>query len=69
MNRKDIRTNEREWRQTNQPKGREWKQPKKGLRVVTILKVLAVVALLLLAADQLNQCKSMFGPNSKYCVD
>lgn len=69
MNRKDLRTSESKWRATKQPGNREWKKPKKGFKVLTALKIIGAVLLAIVLYDNLNQCKSVAGSDSIYCVD
>lgn len=72
MNRKDLRSAEQDWRATKQPTNRPMPQPKRSLRVVTVLKWLAITILVLVAGTYLYEsqkhCESVLG-NSIYCVD
>lgn len=69
MNRKDLRTAEQEFRATKQPKFEVPAPPRKSIKVLTVLKCLAVGLLLILMWDSLNTCQSTFGADSKMCVD
>ena len=69
MDRKDLRTSEQEWRATKQPKFEVPSAPRKGIKVVPVLMILAVVIALVVLADSQMKCESTLGANSKYCVD
>lgn len=69
MNRRDLRTSEQEWRATPQRKFEVPQAPPKRVKVLTVLKILAVVIALVVLADSQMKCESMFGANSKLCVD
>ena len=73
MTRKDLRSAEQDWRATKQPTNRPMPQPKRSLRVVTVLKWLAITILVLVAGTYLYEsqkvCESINGVNSHYCVD
>ena len=72
MNRKDLRSAEQDWRATKQPTNRPMPQPKRSLRLVTVLKWLVICILVLAAGTYLyesqKQCESV-SSNSHYCVD
>ena len=72
MNRKDLRSVEQDWRATKQPTNRPMPQPKRSLRLVTVLKWLVICILVLAAGTYLYEsqkhCESVLG-NSIYCVD
>lgn len=71
MSRKDLRNAESEWRATKQTK-RPLEIPGKRFKVLTAIKILAVIALLVLLWEtnpmRSAHCQST-GGNSLQCVD
>lgn len=70
MTRKDLRSGERDWRATNQPTNRPLPAPKKsGIKLLTILWVIAVAICLLVLWETQKSCERINGSNSSACVD
>lgn len=71
MNRKDFHHSaEGDWRASKQPtlKQRPIKPEPKGLKVMSVLKAIAVVIVLVVLWDQYQHCSAMLG-NSPICLD